>query len=869
MRLARQLPDLMPQRMRTVDHDFIEQDFEEAMEACASEPVHIPGTVQSFGCLVGVNAHTGHIAYASQNCADIIGIRTADLMGADVRDAFGQHIAHALNNAAARSGFAHKLAPLGRFNLGTGDVELSAFTSEGTHVLQFEAAQDQEFGGGDALNTLVFLMGQLQACTNHAELFELTTDLLRHITGFDRVMIYKFDRDFNGEVVAETKQRAMEPFLGLHFPQWDIPPQARAIMAKLPLRIIADVDQKPVQLSAAVGSLPPLDITLADCRGVSEVHIEYLRNMDVKATMTLSINVEGALWGIISFHHRHPRVPAPKMRELLTAFLELFSTKLCTLMKQEQLDLVRKIDAIKDDVLREIDDDENMYDAIPSIGPVIEEILKAKGVVLLTGSRTVSHGQVPDQAVLAHIFHEAREQIGTPIISENLGLQYPQFKEVLKDCAGVLAVAITENRVFCIFRDVSAKSVSWAGNPEKKIEQLSGTPRLAPRASFSKYLQNVEGCSVAWTDDDVYFAERVWVLINSAERRALKNTLSRQQGLMINELHHRVRNILALVRSVSRQARRHYGSLESYSASLENRINALAAAHDIASGSTVSAVEVLRLIRVETEPYQKDHRISITGENRYLNADIAPIFSLVIHELATNAAKYGALSVDKGTVAVTVTDVRGGVSIEWRENHGPLVVPPKDRGFGSALIEQAIPHEMGGSTDLRFIETGAEADLFLPNDVFELDHKPKPQQETEEKSNVASVSAKPFDPDAFEGLVLVLEDNFVIAKDMKDQLEEAGIDDIAIASSTADALEILSEERPTFAILDVNLGSGKTSEQVALQLGRKGVPFVFVTGYGDKAELPPELKHVLRLTKPVATLELQDAMMEVLHQQNQ
>lgn len=175
---------------------------------------------------------------------------------------------------------------------------------------------------------------------------------------------------------------------------------------------------------------------------------------------------------------------------------------------------------------------------------------------------------------------------------------------------------------------------------------------------------------------------------------------------------------------------------------------------------------------------------------------------------------------------------------------------------------------MGGSTDLRFVQTGVEADLLLPNDVLDFDYRPKLQQSTEEKSSVEYILSEPFDPNAFAGLVLLLEDNFVIAKDMKDQLEESGIHDVAIASSAADALEIVSVERPVFAILDVNLGSGKTSEQVALQLMGQRVPFIFATGYGDKAELAPELKHVPRLTKPVATVELQDAMMAVLNGKN-
>lgn len=848
-------------------NDRSEADFKSALDNCASEPVHIPGTVQRFGCLIGVDPQNSRIAYASENCFDVIGKPCSELLGAESSEVLGRDILHSLNNVAARSGFAARSTLVGRFQLGGRDVDMHAFASDGIHVLQFEAAKDHVFNDGDALNTLAFVMNEIQACPDRATLLPLTTEILRHVSGHHRVMIYKFDRDFGGEIVAESRQRNMEPFLGLHFPQWDIPPQARAIMAKLPLRIIQDVDQAPVPLCAADASLPPLDTTLAECRGVSEIHMEYLRNMDIKSSMTLSINVEGALWGMIAFHHRAPRVAPPNLRELLLATRQVFSTKLVALSKQEQLDLVRKTDGIKDAVLDEIESEDAIEGAFARIGAVIQDVLQADGVTLQIGPKTIRYGQVPDQVVQDQLISEVQAQSGTPIVCDNLGARYPQFKAHLNGCAGVLATTGPTNRSLCIFRSEAAQKISWAGNPDKRVEVIAGQARLTPRANFSRYLQKTEGTCIAWTDSDIYFVDRIWVLINNAEFHALKNTLNRQQALMINELNHRVRNILALVRSVSRQARRHNGSLNSYSASLESRINALAAAHDIASDAAVTAVSIDQLIRIELTPYQKDQRIRVEGIDRYLHAEIAPIFSLVIHELATNAVKYGSLSDDNGTVTVTVSDAPGGVCIAWLETGGPIVSPPTDRGFGLALIEQAVPHEMGGRSELRFHPTGVEADLFLPIHNLDLEFTPSRSVRPQKPGTKEGTVSIPFEPEKIDGFALVVEDNFVIAKDMKDQLEQAGIKEVVVSSSVADALDVLSAERPAFAILDINLGSGKTSEQIAVQLRQNGVPFVFATGYGDRIDFAPEFSEVLRLTKPVTIADLQDAIMQTLSQQ--
>ncbi|MEO0454203.1 MAG: GAF domain-containing protein, partial [Verrucomicrobiota bacterium] len=139
------------------------------------------------------------------------------------------------------------------------------------------------------------------------------------------------DETYDVEVIAEENTSEHDDFLGLNFPKWDIPTQAREIMLRLPLRMITDVDQTPVPVQAASADLPPLDLSLAQLRGVSPVHVEYLRNMEVEATMTLSIVVKGKLWGIISFHNYAPMVPPPRVRAVCLPFIEYFNVKLALL----------------------------------------------------------------------------------------------------------------------------------------------------------------------------------------------------------------------------------------------------------------------------------------------------------------------------------------------------------------------------------------------------------------------------------------------------------------------------------------------------------------------------------------------------------
>lgn len=836
--------------------DVSEEDIMRAMETCAEEPVHIPGLVQPFGCLIAFDAEHMRICYASENCEDIMGLRVEDILGQEVRAVLGRTLVHDLKNVMPNPAYETSLMHIGQHEWKRGHLDVCAFRSGDYHVMQFERSRGPELGADDALTSLSFLISQIQSCDTYESLFDLSTRVLRHFTGYDRVMVYKFDPQFNGSVVAEKHSRGMEPFLGLRFPHWDIPSQARAIMGKIPLRFIQDVNQDPIALRAAHADLPPLDITFAACRGVSPVHLEYLRNMACEATMTLSVVVEGALWGMISFHNRKPRVPSEKLRRILVAFLEIFTTKLTAFQKQKRMDMISRVDQVMDDVLGQIDNDTKMEDAMPRIGPLAQEVLQACGLALLQGSRTFGYGQWPDQAVLDRVLQKVQADPSQTLVIDNLAEMFPDLSPALNGCAGVIASAAKRNRAFCIFRPESARQISWAGNPEKEITSVAGKARLSPRGSFSTYLEDIQGYCEAWTDEDVYFAERIWVLLDSAERQALKNTLNRQQNLMIDELNHRVRNILALVRSVSRQARRHYGSLESYSLSLESRIQALAAAHDIASGSSSVAIDIKELVTLEMAPFAKTGRVDISGDSRFIRADVAPIFSLVVHELATNASKYGALSRPAGDVSIVLSAGNQGVSMHWRERGGPKVTEPDMRGFGSTLIEKAVPHELGGTTELRFEPDGVVADIFLPDAIFDYEfHRSKAiAQQSQGFAKVTEIDKLNFKE--MDGYVLVVEDNYVIANDTKDQINAFGFEDVEVVSNVSDALEALETEAPVLAVLDINLGPNSNSEPVAFRLLELGVPFFFVTGYGEKANLPNALQKAPRLTKPVSSIEL-------------
>ncbi len=831
---------------------------EQALAECDAEPIHIPGVIQDHGALIAFDQQSFAVSHVSDNAAKYLGREPDDLLTSDAEEVFGSRLTHTLRSVLQMPNADAQREPIGCFADGDDKLELFAFTSGESIVVEMEPVAEAPWTDAN----LSARIGELFALVNHQTevdgLLKAGVKWLEVISGYDRVMIYRFKEDWSGEVVAERNMSEHEDYLGLSFPRWDIPTQARAIMLKLPLRMITDVHAQPIPIRAVSKDLPPLDISQAHLRGVSPIHLKYLHNMGVASTMTLSIVVDGKLWGLVSFHHYAPKVPTARVRAIAVPFIQYFNVKLAQLEVAETTRAREDARRILDDIRDSHGDGADLATLVSGNPMPLMEQFQAHGMAVRINDNWQTFGKVVPAAAAQSLIDEAVSRKTVFSTDRACDLEFDRRWQE-EGLAGALAISLGGDDVALVFREEIEAKLKWAGRPEKDIAEQDGTYRLTPRGSFDLFVETVKGRSKPWRPIDIELAEGLTALFLQSEKQRQKierkffEDRDRQQKLMISELNHRVRNILALIRSVSRQARRSNASLKSYSAALEHRIKALAVAHDLSNDTGLASVRLAEIIRTELSPYADagTERFTLTGDDWAIRPDLCPIFALVIHEMTTNAVKYGALSVPDGSVAVGFFPQNDGLFIRWEELGGPAAVPPENPGFGTDLIKNAIPFELEGKVELRFEESGLTVEIWLPEAVLSApDAVPTKAYVSQFPANQQpKLSGKDL------GTALLVEDNYVIGLDTEVMLEEIGFSKVLIASNVERALALTSRKDIQIGILDMHLGD-ETSFAVARELNRRDVPVIFATGYGSDVGRPPGLDHLPLVTKPVEATTL-------------
>ncbi|MFW5661906.1 MAG: HWE histidine kinase domain-containing protein, partial [Oceanicaulis sp.] len=740
------------------------------------------------------------------------------------------------------------LTPLGDGAL----YDLAMHRSDRLVVLEFEPGAQR--GRIDHTSYVRPLIERIRGSDRVEQLCAGAVRQIQALTGFDRVMAYRFHGDASGEVIAESAAPGMEPYLGLRYPASDIPKQARALYERNMLRIITDVNGalSPIHADAETKGAP-LDLSLGTLRAVSPMHVQYLKNMGVAASMSISILKRGKLWGLIACHHREPRRLDLAVRAAAELFGQLFSYVLDQVevdAEQAHADRARKLhDRLVGRLVEGARIDENFDMVASALGTVID----FDGAAAWVGGRFVSHGEAPDEdAFMQIVKHLTETAKGEVWATDRLAEAIPAAASEETRAAGLLALPVSRRPrdYVVLFRREVATQVDWAGDPNKPVAEDGET--LTPRTSFALWKEDVRGRSKPWTPGEMKAAETLRVtllevvlrLTEQANQERAKS--QERQEVLIAELNHRVRNILNLIRGLVNQSGAGVETVAEFTHTVGGRIHALARAHDQITRQNWVASSVKALVATEVEAYVSDkaHRVRLSGPDAMVEPQAYSTLSLVIHEMMTNSAKYGALTDARGHIEVELARTGdGGLRLDWSEHGGPKVAPPQRRGFGSTIIERSIPFELRGEAEIRYEPDGVVARFELPaNHVAEfLDASDEAQAE---RAPEAEAEARPLDGD-----VLIVEDNVIIALDAEQIMRDLGAREVAVVSSVAEALRLIETRAFACALLDVNLGV-ETSAPVAERLAKDGVPFVFATGYGEQDALVERYDDAPILQKP-------------------
>ncbi|HZY68974.1 MAG TPA: GAF domain-containing protein, partial [Devosia sp.] len=267
---------------------------------CDREPIHIPGSIQPHGALLSFDMGLTIALRHSENAREMLGL-TGEINGAPAESLLGSQLIHSLRNALVTMGDSARPALLFAERMPAGGVfDIAIHRYRSNVIVEFEAVDEEAAQPLRIARTLIERISRLETVE---QLAHGAARLVRGVLGYDRVMVYRFERDGAGKVIAEVKRSDLESFLGQYFPGSDIPQQARALYLKNTIRIISSSSYEPIRLVPQFDlSGEPLDLSFAHLRSVSPIHLEYLRNMGVGASMSISIIVDGELWGLIACH---------------------------------------------------------------------------------------------------------------------------------------------------------------------------------------------------------------------------------------------------------------------------------------------------------------------------------------------------------------------------------------------------------------------------------------------------------------------------------------------------------------------------------------------------------------------------------------
>jgi light-regulated signal transduction histidine kinase (bacteriophytochrome) len=499
------------------------------LTACDREPIHIPGSIQPHGVLLVVDARTRAIVQMSENAADVFGVDPAAMLGVSMDEVVAlpadlfEDDERPAHSAWVPVTFANATK--------TATWYASVHAYDARWMIEIEPRdsrfEDDPFRVGYELTHKLELDGNVERAAARV------ARTVRNLLGYDRVMVYRFDHDWHGEVVAEARKEDLEAYLGLHYPATDIPAQARALYLRNRVRQISDCRYVPARILPAYDpeTATATDLSDVSLRSVSPVHLEYLGNMGVTGTLVASIIANGKLWGLISCHHYSPFFADHRMREVADAVARSFASRVAAIEELAKIESESILLTVREKLITAFNERDSIDpELLASLAPELLEVVDADGIAIFAGNRVMRHGQLPDEAALLRIrdfvgrgVAEDVDGITGVLHTDAIGARYPELADPATTslAAGIIFMPLQSDAHNAVVwtRAEQVRNVRWAGNPAlSKLEVYPGA-RLSPRQSFATWQENVRGSSRPWSRQHLESARGLRVLIEMMERK--------------------------------------------------------------------------------------------------------------------------------------------------------------------------------------------------------------------------------------------------------------------------------------------------------------------------------------------------------------
>ncbi|EAQ77210.1 ATP-binding protein [Blastopirellula marina] len=707
------------------------------LDNCDREPIHIPGSIQPHGVLLAFDPQSLVLRYWSQNAAMLLGRKVT--LTETPESLFGARTAAAIRQISQESPAV--VVPIdGGATIGREDENIrhtaAAHLHAGMLLLEIEIAPIDKIHSR-AISKLPRLLKtathRMQACQTMEELYSAIATQIKSLSGFDRVMIYRFLEGGHGAVVGEAAESHLESFLGLHYPASDIPQQARRLYELNAVRLIADIHAPPVPIAAADSDAQqPLDLTFSYFRSVSPIHIEYLQNMGVAASMSISILQGGDLWGMIACHHYEPRNLTLEVRDAC----ELIGVAAGVYLGSRQLALENQIYRVRRDALhqtlRTAAAGESFRAGIEAALPIMPQIVDAEeALVCLDGKILTLRNESPTiQSLIPLIPQIAAATSGPLFYTDSLRTHFPSSAPIRAEVAGVLAIRIGESPldIMLFVRPEYAHEVSWAGKPQKEEVATAHGIRLSPRKSFETWREIVRDHSRKWSTVDRDMALELHNgLAELLGRRAIELTRINEELSRINadldsfafaashDLREQLRNLhqaitmfeAKLHRPLTSEEGIRFETIQRSRSRLDELLEGLLRMSRAGRGDLV--LEPIQITAVAQEAAEmiwgsvSPHEVQLTIEEMpEANADFMCVREIYCN-LFSNATKYNSnlpKIVHAGTMvagAAAPAAYRGRNVFFVRDN-GIGVAPQDQERIFEIFKRLHLPHEFGGGS---------------------------------------------------------------------------------------------------------------------------------------------------------------------------